>query len=1121
MHSILTARSHFSIGESILSVEELVDQAVAASAKAVAVTDTMSVTGMIDFTNRATKAGIKPIIGCRLRIVDDPTWRKPKTVAGTPKAKMPPEYYMNWYVLSEKGLNALFRLLSLANSTEYFYYTPKIGFKDLFEAIADLKKDDVVLTTGDGNSIIHHPNAEAILRDLVTVLGDNFFFSLLPVATPYFDTLNKKAIEFQALMPHANLLVTRPSFYPRAAADAADIMNAITRNVRVSDLWINSPHNRDFHPMATTELVEEMKGSIQRLRARGVANAKECFIKGLKNTEVLADRVSFVWKKQPVSLPKMAPDEFLAMVDLCKKGWAKRFAVSTFGHQPTAEELRDVYQPRLKYELGVLKTLGFAGYFLLVHDVVQFAKNSGILVGPGRGSVGGSLVAYLLGITDCDPIRFGLLFERFINPDRIDLPDADLDFMSERRHEVIEYLVKTYGDKRVAGISNFSTLGPASAIREVGRVFGLQESEYRCSKLVPKKHGQSLPLEDAAAEVAEIAAFAAKNALLWTNCLKLEGVMRNLAQHAAGVVVGGVDLVERAVVENRGEQVVNWDKRIVEDQGLVKMDILGLSTLDLIDLTLKYIRSRHSKKINLLNIPLDDPKVLESFAKGKTVGVFQFESGGMRRLLKELGADGVIAFDDITAATALYRPGPMDSGMMESYYLRKQGREPVEYDHPLLEPVLADTYGVMVYQEQVMKAAREVAGYTMADADKLRKIMGKKLPAEMAKERGKFVDGCVKTTGMHPDFAGELFDKIEKFAGYGFNKSHSVEYTLISYQSAWLKTHYPVEFFAAALTLMKDDKLPALLKDAELAGIEVVYPDINLSTDKFEILTDTKLIIPFNRVKGVAATTTNAIIKARKAGPFKSKEDLEARVERRVCNVKHRDILERIGAFASVDPTAKSQRHPDRIVDQRDLIPGLVVATVPVGRDFPTDKFTKAKIVEIMQEYREKHGPEGDGDGWPVKLRFGANAQFMVISDAPSNEEEQLGMAYGTMFNYVETALEANGLMRKDGYWTALIKRCKEGKQVSPAEIATYLPYLQREIEVLKPPIIVLLGSTTVRQFISDFKGKASEAAGQIIYSKELDANLIVGFSPGEIWHSPEKQDDMNAVFAAVASLLE
>lgn len=1119
MHSIMAARSNFSIGESILTVERLIDAAKEVGARAVALTDTMTVTGLIDFTNRAKKAEIKPIIGCRLRVVDDHTWRKPKGE----KAKAPPEYFLTWYVLSETGLIALFKLLSIANSETHFYNTAKISFADLYAALALLTHDDVAISTGDMQGILHHPQHLEILEKIADSIDrSNVYAVLMPIDAPVFDRSNKLAIEASAELG-INLLTVRPVLYAKNEADAAEVMGAITRNVKISDPWHNSPYVRDAHPRGIKELVEDCKGAIARLRDRyGVVDAGVAFGQGLKMTGFLAGKVTYEWKKAPVSLPKMAPDEIAAVIEECKKGWTQRFGTKVFGHKPSADELRDLYRPRLAYELTVLKSLGFAGYFLLVQDVVRFAKSSGILVGPGRGSVGGSLVAYLMGITDCDPLRFGLLFERFINPERQDLPDADLDFMSERRHEIVDYLVTKYGRERVGGISNFATLAAASAIRDVSRVFGLDENEYRCSKYAPKLHGVALKLDKAAEEVSEIAEFRDKYRPIWDVCNTLEGVMRNLGQHAAGVVVAACPLVERAVVESRkGDSVVNWDKRIVEDQGLIKMDILGLSTLDLIHLTLSYIRKRHSEKVDLLRIPLDDAKVLENFALGKTTGVFQFESGGMRRLLKELGKDGTITFDDITAATALYRPGPMDSGMMDSYYKRKQGLETVEYDHPNMRDTLAPTFGVMVYQEQVMQVARDVAGYTMVEADKLRKIMGKKLPEEMKKERGKFVAGCEKTVAMTENDAGDLFDKIEKFAGYGFNKSHSVEYTLISYQSMWLKTYYPVEFFAAALTLMKEEKLQGLLKDAKNSGVEIVLPDINLSSDQFEILTDTKLCIPFGRIKGLSPNAAKVIVEARGAKPFVSMQDCVDRVNRRIVNKAKIDLLDRIGAFASVEPSQPVQLHPDRMRDQRDLIPGLIDAAVPIDREIENDKITKKAIVDVVNSYFEEMGPGGAKDGAPVRPLLGKNARFMVIMDAPSKSEEELGqMSYGRGFEPISNALFESELSRADGYWTALIKRPKAGKQVTPDEISRYAPYLAQEIEILKPPIIVLMGSTTVRQFIPDFKGKASDGAGTIIYNAKLDANFVIGFSPGEIYHDPDKQHAMNDVFAAVASLI-
>jgi DNA polymerase-3 subunit alpha len=1117
MHSILAARTDFSLGESILTAEKLVDFAVEQKATAVAITDSMSVTGMIDFTNRAKKNGIKPIIGVRLRLSDDPTWRPAK---GEKKKHMPAEYFVTAYVLTEEGMKTVFRLLTKANGPDRFYYTAKLSFDDLYDELAAIGAGNLAFHLGETQGVLMHPDVDKIVQELVDHCHPDYVYApLVPVNTPYFGAVNAKSAELSQKFT-IPLLVVRPAYYETDMSDAHEVMGAIAGGNKVADPWHRSAHNRDFHVLGTKELAAEVMTAAKHLKLRGVTNAGDLFKRGLASTDRLVEKVEYTWEKAPVSLPQMAPDEFAKLVEECKLGWKRRFATEIFGHQPTQEELVSIYKPRLTYELEILKKLSFSGYFLLVQDVVQFAKNAGILVGPGRGSVGGSLVAYLLGITDCDPIRFGLLFERFINPERLDLPDADLDFMSERRHEVVDYLIKKHGDKRVAGVSNFGRLAAASSIRDVGRTFGLPEKDYSVSKFVPKLHGANVPLPDCAEQVSEIGAFAEKYPAHWQIMERLEGTIRNMSQHAAGIVVGGVDLEERAVIERRkgDSAVVCWDKRIVEDQGLVKMDILGLNTLDLIALIQTYVFERRQKKLNLMKIPLDDPEVLENFAKGLTTGVFQFESAGMRKLLREVGKDGTISFDDVTAATALYRPGPMESGMMDSYYLRKQGNEYVEYDHPLMEPVLNETYGVIVYQEQVMKISQVIAGYTGAQADKLRKIMGKKLPEEMKKERGNFVEGCVKTINCEEAWAGTLFDKIEGFAGYGFNKSHSVVYSLISWQSMWLKTHYPVEFFAAALTLLGEDKLPAILRDAQRFGIDVNMPDINTSTERFEILTDVRLVIPFQRIKGISTNTTTAILEARKSGPFKNKKDFLDRVEKRRCNVKHQDVLDKVGAFSRIESGQLGPSDPSRIRDQLELLPGLVMANVPVNRGMENDKATKNVIAEIIHDYSSALSE----DGIMVRPLVGKRMEFMIITDAPNNPEEQEGMmSYGKASAPVIDALAAHELGRDNVYWTSMLKRPKSGKQVSADEIALYWPYLEREIEALKPPIIVLLGSAIVRKFMPDLKGKASDVAGKIVYSKELDANLVIGFNPGEIYFAPEKQELMEDVFASVVDLLD
>lgn len=1117
MHVTLAARTDFSVGESTLTIEKLVSAAKGVGATAVAITDTMSVTALIDFSAKAKKEGLKPIIGCRLRLTDNPTWRPGE---GEKKKHMPREYFVSVYARNEKGLKAIFRLLSLGNSEERFYYVSKLGFDDMLKEV----NDDLTVVVGDSGAIYEHPNVD----DIVAQISDkcaHTYLGIVPINTPYWGMHNEQAVRISE-STGLPLLLIRPALYEKGAADTQEIMGAISTGVKVSDGWHRSRFNRDMHVIGVSDVVEQIKPAAEHLSirlGRDVNLMIGMFKGGLVNTRKMVDDITYVWEKSPVNLPKMAPDEYQEVVKQCQIGWKKRFAAPVFGHVPAIEDLKTVYIQRLKYELSILEKMDFSGYFLLVQDIVKYSKGEGILVGPGRGSVGGSLVAYLMGITECDPIRFGLLFERFINPERLDLPDADLDFMSERRHEVVDYLVTRFGKDRVAGVSNFGTLGSASSIRDVSRTFGLSEREYSISKFVPKKHGANLSLKEARDEVQEISEFAKKYEPIWNIMEGLEGTIRNFSQHAAGIVVAGCDLVDRAVVEKRtGGPVVCFDKRTVEDQGLVKVDILGLRTLDLMALALQYIKERHGKSPDISAIPLNDPEVLARFAAGKTTAIFQFESGGMRKLLKDLDVGGTVSFEDVTACTALYRPGPMESGMMDSFAKRKQGEEYVEYDHPLMEPILKETLGVIVYQEQVMKISQVIAGYTGPQADKLRKIMGKKLPEEMRKERDNFVNGCVKTIECASEWAGQLFDMIEGFAGYGFNKSHSVEYTLISYQCMWLKVNYPVEFFAAALTNMDADKLPGVIADAKSFGIEVSMPDINHSTDRFEIVTDKKLAIPFQRIKGLSTKTVDAILTARAAGPFADKADFLSRVEKRRCNVRHQANLDKVGAFSFIEPGQPASNDPCRIKDQVELIPGLISSYVPIGREMQIDASSKDLVAATIDEYRHKYGPDGEkSDGMPVKPSFGRRAQFMIISDAPSNQEDGAGvMGLSMSSNAVIDAMAEANLEPADAYWTAMIKRPKRERQVTGDEIATYKPYLDREIEVLKPPVIVLMGSVTTRQFLPGFRGKASDEAGKVFYDKDLDANLVIGFSPGEIYHAPEKQENMNKVMLTVAELL-
>lgn len=728
----LSVRSDFSLGESSLQIGKAVEQAKALGYTHLAIADLMTVSGIPVLTDKAKKAGITPIAGVTLHVVDKPTEKL--------KDKVNNPYRLKVYPKSELGMQSIFAALTRSLDAEHYYYHARLGIDDILE----LK--DVIITSGDMRSLWHHPKAEELSGRLLDHFGSNYHVELVALDTPLFEQVNLRAIrwvdtidalfEGEARVP---VIATRPVFYATPEdADSTDVLRAITTNTSVDSLWLAKPYVRDMSLLSPATMVTHLKALGERV---GISPRVL-----IDNIGGLVERCAYKFTKLSPSMPKMADNEFLALVKACKEGWVNRFGRDVWGHKPTSEELTTTYKERLAFELRVIDKMGFSGYFLLVQDIVSWSKKQGILVGPGRGSVGGSLIAYLMDITDVDPIRFDLLFERFINPDRTDLPDADLDFMSGRRHEVVSYIIDKYGRDKVAGIVNFSTLGAASALRDTARLHGLQPWEYDCSKQMEKEHGVAMGLTDSADRVPDIDKFRIERPVIWNHALRLEGANRSLSQHAAGVVVAGEPVVNRAVVSTRGGPdalpIVQWDKSRVEDFGLIKIDILGLNTLDLIGTALNYIHERHHKKIDILNLPLDDERVLRAFGKGETTGVFQFSGGGMKKLLKEMAMGGQLTFDDLSAATALFRPGPLDAGLCDRYVQVKQGASKPYYEHPALEECLSATFGVIVYQEQVMAVAQKLAGFTPGDADGVRKAIGKKDMEKMKTFAKQFVDGA-------------------------------------------------------------------------------------------------------------------------------------------------------------------------------------------------------------------------------------------------------------------------------------------------------------------------------------------------------------------------------------------
>lgn len=1147
----LSVQTDFSVGKSLLCVDDIIEKAKELNYTSVAVVDDMSLNALVDFSNKAVKEGIKPLFGCRLRVYDDAKYKVPPKNSGIePKSNL--FFCPKVYVKSEKGLKGLFALLTQAMTPENFYYHSRTDLDAL------LALEDVVVTTGDMFNLFAHPYHESIAKQLHDRFGDDFYVELTPIESPLFDRTNCLGYLSSKSIGAKTFVSTPVSYLSDEDAESLDVLNAISTNTQLDKTY------RSIQPIKTmsfkdgTALVDDVKRTILRMHKHEpitITELKDMWVSGLKNTQEVVDKCNYVFAKKDVSLPTLSANEFKTLCEKCLAGWKERFSAPILGHRPSGTELSTTYKERLQYELNTLKTMGFEAYFLLVEDLVRWSKANGVVVGPGRGSIGGSLVAYLLGITEVDPIRFGLIFERFINPERLDLPDADLDFAASGRHRVIEYLMDKYGADHVAGISNYSTLAAASALRDTGRISGLSNFDLSATKLVIKEHGSNVDLESSAAAVPEISKFKSDHPTIWKHAKKLSGRVKSFGQHAAGVIIAGEPIKNRAVVDTHGGvSVVNWDKRVVEDWGLIKMDLLSLSTLDTLSIAQGYIKERHGVELDLLNIPLDDSKTLKAFANGETTGVFQFESGGMKQLLKNIAKSGSMTFDDISAATALYRPGPMDSGLLEDYVAVRQGIREVEYDHPNMVDALKDTYGVIIYQEQVMKVSVDFAGFTNAQADSLRKAMGKKNPEAMAKMEALFVDGAVAKSGVSKDEALRIFRKIEAFAGYGFNKSHSVEYSIISVWCAYMRVHYPAEYFAASLSVVGEDKLTGLVKDARECDIEVLPPDINLSENRYVILDNHSILAPFNSVKGVSEATSLAIMRLRamnrdwKIVRFKGKRgseektavygyDDEAEVKGRFDSIEEFknaseqtgskvnsrvfESLKLVGAYASIDKAEPPARDNSRRKDQMELMPGLIIDSIKADRVTDmTEPFLRASLVEHMKDCKACGKCSLSGEPHP-NVRLGSKMKFMVVSDCPTWEEEKKDkLLEGEAAQYIKAAIKEAGLSLGDGYYTTLVKAKKSDKQLSAEQINGCAPYLEREIELLKPAVIVAMGSATIKRLLPDVKAKPSEMVGKAYFNPKLDAMIVCGLNAQQCLFDASKLNGIIKAFEEVKEII-
>jgi DNA polymerase-3 subunit alpha len=874
----LHVHTAYSLLDGAIRVKDLLAQTQAYEMPAVAITDHGSLFGVLDCYQKAGAAGIKPLLGCELYVA--PGSRQEKTGKGD-------NHHLVLLAENKEGYHNLIRLVTRAHQ-EGFYYRPRVDKELLQELHGGLIALSSCLHGEVARNLLLDDvkAAEASARQYAEIFPGRFYLEVQANNLPEQLKVNEALLE---LGPRWGLPVvaTNDVHYLRPEdARAHDVLLCIQTGKTV-----NTSGRMKFH---TDQLYfkspEEMARVFPYPEVLAVSGeiAARC--------QVSLDLGTYHFPVYPATGGESME---ALMTRRAREGLEARLAAPANHPRPPAAG----YRQRLEYETGILVNMGFAGYFLVVADIINFARAHQIPVGPGRGSAAGSLVAYSLGITDLDPLAFGLFFERFLNPERVSPPDIDVDFCYERRGEIIEYVSKTYGWPNVAHITTFGSMKTRQVIRDVGRALEVPYPDVdKIAKLVPEKLNitleQSLAMEprlrelrDTNPTVADILSVAAV----------LEGLPRHASTHASAVVIADHPLIDYLPLYkgSKGEQVTQFDMKGVEKVGLVKFDFLGLRTLTVIDQAVRLIRRHHTPDFDIHTLPLDDPAAFALLQAANTAGVFQLESAGMRSLMVRLKPS---VFEDIIALVALYRPGPMESGMHDDYVRRKHGESKVEYPLPQLEPILKETYGVILYQEQVMQIAAVVSGFSLAEADLLRRAMGKKDPAVMAAQRDRFVSGA-GATGVAKSTAVELFNLIEKFAGYGFNKSHSAAYALVAYQTAYLKAHYPLEFLAAVLNseINNTAALAKHIMEARDQGIALLPPDINRSDRDFTVEKD-KVRYGLAGVKNVGLGAIHNILEARQAGPFESFRDVLERLNLSKVNRKVLESLIQAGAFDSLQP---------------------------------------------------------------------------------------------------------------------------------------------------------------------------------------------------------------------------
>ena len=866
----LHLHTQYSLLDGANKIAELIPHVKSLNMPAVAMTDHGNMFGAVEFYKTAVAAGVQPIIGCEMYVAPGDRRDKALRAGRGDDFETAGNFHLILLATNDVGYKNLCRLVTLGY-TEGFYYKPRIDKTLLREFNAGLIALSGCLASEVNQAIAagSMDRARSVMDEYRAMFDGRYYVEIQDNHLPQQERANRELINLARELG-LPLVATNDCHYLQPDDHKAhDVLLCIQTGKTLNDdkRW------RFGTDQLYVKSADEMRSAFPALD------------EAIDNTLDIARRCTLELQFGRYQFPVYQVPKDVTLEDQlggdARAGLAERIAVLCQQPGWSAEQER-VYEERLANELDVITRMGFAGYFLIVADFTNYAKRQGIPVGPGRGSAAGSLVAYALRITDLDPLPYNLLFERFLNPERKSMPDIDMDFCFERRDEVIRYVRERYGEDHVAQIITFGTLKGKAAIKDVGRAleFSFGDTD-KIAKLYPApKQGKDFPLARALEMEPRLRALrdqGEREQMLFEHALKLEGLLRHASKHAAGIVIGCRPLVEDLplFVDKEGSVMTQFAGPHIDEIGLIKFDFLGLKTLTLVHNVVRRVRDGRGVSIDLSTLPLDDKKTYRLIAKGDTVGIFQMESGGMRKLVTQLRPT---TFEDIIAVLALFRPGPLDSGMVEQFIKRKHGKEEVKYPHPKLRPILEPTYGVIVYQEQVMQIAQVLAGYSLGDADNLRRAMGKKDPVKMQKERERFIAGAGKQ-GIAEKQAGEIFDQMETFAMYGFNKSHSAAYALVSFQTAYLKAHYPEEFMAGLLTMeMSDtDKTFKNIAECRERGIRILPPDVNESREDFTVLAqpdDNGLhAIRFGlcAVRGVGSKAVETILATRDAkGPFSS-----------------------------------------------------------------------------------------------------------------------------------------------------------------------------------------------------------------------------------------------------------